>query len=100
MVRPVALGLIGDAGLTVPECGVAALRLVPAAFRQRHPHPGEAGYEEVGVRPGLPELHQEHSPSLAVAQILTLLNIFSTVGPIVSLYRGMHTRAIEFPEQN
>lgn len=77
MVGPVALGLISDAGTAVPERGVASLRLVPSALRQRYPHPGEAGHEEVGVRPDLPELRQEHTSALALAQVLMLKNILS-----------------------
>lgn len=49
VVGSLALGLVGDAGSSVLERGVASLRLVPAALRQRHPHPGEAGREEVGI---------------------------------------------------
>lgn len=49
MVGPVALSLVSDAGFPVPERDVASLRLVPAAIRQRYPHPGEAGCEEVGI---------------------------------------------------
>lgn len=49
VVRSLALCLISDAGSPVPECGVASFRLVLAALRQRHPHPGEAGHEEVGI---------------------------------------------------
>lgn len=49
VVGPLALSLVCDAGSTVPERGVASLRLVPATLRQRHPHPGEAGLEEVGI---------------------------------------------------
>lgn len=49
VVRSVALSLVRDEGLTVSERGVASLCLVPAAIRQRHPHPGDAGDEEVGI---------------------------------------------------
>lgn len=49
VVGSLALSLVSDGGFPVPECGVAALRLVPATSRQRHPHPGEAGHEEVGI---------------------------------------------------
>ncbi len=49
VVGPLALSLISDAGSTVPERGVSSLRLVPATLCQRHPHPGEAGHEEVGI---------------------------------------------------
>lgn len=72
MVGAVALRLVGDEGPPVPERGVADLRLVLASLRQRHPHPGEAGHEEVGHRARLPGLHQEHSSSLALAQVLRL----------------------------
>lgn len=73
VVRAVALGLVSDGGPSVSERGVASLPLVPIALRQRNPHPGEAGRQEVGLGPGLPRLRQEHSPSLAVAEILILL---------------------------
>lgn len=49
VVGALALSLVSDGGAPVPECGVASLPLVPATFRQRHPHPGEAGPEEVGL---------------------------------------------------
>lgn len=75
MVRTVALSLISDAGTTVPECGVTSLRVVPATLCQWYPHPGETGHEEVGIGPRLPGLHQKHSSSLAVAEIMMLLNI-------------------------
>ena len=89
MVGSLALGLVGDAGSAVPERGVPSVRLVPAPLRQRRPHPGEAGHEEVGIGPGLPGLHQEHSSSLAVAEILMLRICYvSTVQPIsASTYR-------------
>lgn len=67
MVGTLAVGLVGDEGPPVPECGVPSLCLVPPPLRQWHPHPGEAGHEEVGVRPLVPGLHQEHSSSLALA---------------------------------
>ena len=70
MVGPVALRLVRDEGPPAPERGVAPLRLVPTPLRQWHPHPGEAGREEVGQRGRLPGLHQEHSSSLALAQVL------------------------------
>lgn len=72
VVGSLALGLVGDAGATVPERGVPSVRLVPAPLRQRRAHPGEAGHEEVGIGPRLPGLHPEHSSSLAVAEILML----------------------------
>lgn len=67
MVGTVAVGLVGDEGPPVPERGVSSLCLVPPPLRQRHPHPGEAGHEEVGLGPLLPGLHQEHSSALALA---------------------------------
>lgn len=67
MVGTLAVGLVGDERPPVPECGVPSLCLGPPPLRQWHPHPGEAGHEEVGVRPLLPGLHQEHSSALAVA---------------------------------
>ena len=70
MVGSVALGLVGDAGAAVPERGVASLRLVPATSRQRYPHPGEAGPEEVGIRPSVPKLRPENSSPLALASVL------------------------------
>lgn len=67
VVGTLAVGLLGDEGPPVPECVVPSLCLVPSPPRQWHPHPGETGHEEVGVRPLLPGLHQQHSPSLALA---------------------------------
>ena len=49
VVGSVALGLVSAAGASAPEPGVAPLRLVPAPSRQRGPHPGEAGPQEVGI---------------------------------------------------
>lgn len=90
VVGPVAVGLVRDAGAAVPERGVASLRLVPAAPRQRHPHPGEAGHEEVGVRPELPELRQEHASALALAQVLIPTDVFLTQQQLPHI-KGLHT---------
>ena len=49
VVRSVALSLLGHAGSPVPERGVTSFRLVLATLRERHPHPGEAGHEEMGI---------------------------------------------------
>ena len=71
MVGPLALRLVRHAGPPVPERGVAPLRVVPAPPRQRGAHLGEAGPEEVGIRPGLPELRAEHPSALALSSVLT-----------------------------
>ena len=67
----VAIGLLSDEGSSsAAQRRLAALRLVPAAPRQRDPHLGETGAEEVGRGPSVPGLHQEHPPPLALAQVL------------------------------
>lgn len=49
VVGSLALCFISNEGPSVSEHGVAALCLVLASLRQWHPHPGEAGHEEVGI---------------------------------------------------
>jgi hypothetical protein len=56
VVWTLPLRLISDEGSPVCQCAISSVCLVPAALRQWHSHPGEAGHEEVGLRPCLPKL--------------------------------------------
>lgn len=70
MVWTLPLRLVSDEGSPVCQCAISSVCVVPAASCQWHSHPGEAGHEEVGLRPCLPKLCQEHSSPLANSQVL------------------------------